>query len=137
MSISGISASGANAYQPQSTQSEFSQDWSNLVSTLNSGNLSGAQQAYSTLSGLLSAGQGSSATSNNPVAQALSQIGQALQNNNLTGAQQPLAALQQTQGSHHHHHHGHGGGEGSQASTTSSSSGTTSGTSGSSVNITA
>jgi hypothetical protein len=137
MSISAISASGANAYQPQSGQSEFWQEWGNLVSALNSGSLSGAQQAYSSLNGLLSSSQSSSTTANNPLSQALSQIGQALQNNNLTGAQQALTSLQQSQGSQHHHHHGGGENSANSASTSGSSTATSSETIGISVNLTA
>jgi hypothetical protein len=57
-----------------------------LVSSLNSGDLSGAQQAYSSLSQLQSF-----ADPNGPFAQAISQIGQALKRGDLTGAQHALA----------------------------------------------
>jgi hypothetical protein len=140
MSITAISPA-QSSYQPSGSQSAFGQDFSQLVSSLNSGDLSGAQQAYSALSQLQSSGQGPSANSNNPVSQALSQIGQALQNGNLGGAQQALSSLQQSKGSHHSHGHHHGGGGASAstaASTTSSTAtdpGTVSGTN--TVNITA
>jgi hypothetical protein len=65
-----------------------------LVSSLNSGDLSGAQQAYSSLSQVQSSRQGRFANPNSPFAQVLSQIGQALQSGNLIGAQQALASLQ-------------------------------------------
>jgi len=57
-----------------------------LVSSLNSGDLSRAQQAYSSLSQLQSF-----ADPNGPFAQAISQIGQALKRGDLTGAQHALA----------------------------------------------
>jgi hypothetical protein len=57
-----------------------------LVSSLNSGDLSGAQQAYSSLSQLQSF-----ADPNGPFAQAIGQIGQALKRGDLTGAQHALA----------------------------------------------
>src|SRR5262249_2001355 len=57
-----------------------------LVISLNSGDLSGAQQAYSSLSQLQSF-----ADPNEPFAQAISQIGQALKRGDLTGAQHALA----------------------------------------------
>jgi hypothetical protein len=123
MSISAISPA-SSIYQPSSTQSAFSQDFSQLANSITSGNLSGAQQAYSSLSQLLSSVQGPSATNpNNPLTQALGQIGQALQNGNLSGAQQALSSLQQAKGSHHSHGHHHGGGGG--ASTSASTSATT------------
>jgi hypothetical protein len=57
-----------------------------LVRSLNSGDLSGAQQAYSSLSQLQSFSD-----PNGPFAQAISQIGQALKRGDLTGAQHALA----------------------------------------------
>jgi hypothetical protein len=123
MSISGIS-SAQGGYQPSSSQSTFGQDFGQLVSSLQSGNLSGAQQAYAALSQLQSSGQGPSANPNGPLSQALNQIGQALQNGNLGAAQQALASLQQ---SHHSHGHHHGGGR-SEPDPTTSSTTPTSGT---------
>jgi hypothetical protein len=65
-----------------------------LANSLNSGDLSGAQQAYSSLSQLRNGDQGRFANPDGPFAQAMSQIGQALQNGDLTGAQQALSSLQ-------------------------------------------
>src|SRR5215475_5119118 len=62
-----------------------------LVTSLNSGDLSGAQQAYSSLSQLQRF-----ANPNRPFGQAMSQIGQALQNGDLPAAQQALSSLQLT-----------------------------------------
>ena len=62
-----------------------------LVSSLNSGDLSGAQQAYSGLSQLQRF-----ANPNGPFAQAMSQIGQALQSGDLIAAQQAMSSLQRT-----------------------------------------
>ena len=69
-----------------------------LVSSLNSGDLSGAQQAYSSLSQLQGGGQGRLANPNGPVAQAMSRIGQALQSGDLAAAQQALASLRRPGG---------------------------------------
>jgi hypothetical protein len=66
-----------------------------LVSSLRSGDLSGAQQAYSSLSQLQTSG---AADSNGVFAQAMSQIGQALQSGDLAGAQQALSSLQRVRG---------------------------------------
>lgn len=138
MSISAISTQ--SSYQPSGSQSAFGQDFGQLVSSLNSGDLPAAQQAYSALSQLESSGQGPSANPNSPVSQALAQIGQALQSGNLPGAQQALSSLQQSKGSHHSHGH-HGGGESASTSTDASTAdtatlpGTVAGTN--TVNITA
>jgi hypothetical protein len=69
-----------------------------LVSSLNSGDLPGAQQAYSSLSQLQGGGQGRFANPNGPVAQAMSRIGQALQSGDLAAAQQALASLRRPRG---------------------------------------
>ncbi len=126
MSISAISAA-QTSYQPSSSQSTFAQDFSQLLSSLKSGDLAGAQQAYSSLSQLQSSGQGPSANPNSPASQALSQIGQALQSGDLSGAQQALASLQQAHGGHHSHGHHHASGgsaaDGSAAASTSTTAG--------------
>ena len=101
------------------------QSFQNLMSALQSGNLSAAQSAYATLTGgsassSTATAATSTATSATGTASAssntspLAQIGQALANGDLAGAQ---AAAQQLQASraagHHHHHHGGSSGSGS------------------------
>jgi hypothetical protein len=125
MAVSGISTSSINSYQPNDQQ-QFQQQFTLLVKALQSGDLSGAQQAYSALTQLQ--GNGSAPSDpNSPFAQALSKIGQALQSGDLTGAQQALSALQQqlqqAQGTHHHHHHHHAAKSASSTTSPSSSSG--------------
>jgi hypothetical protein len=66
-----------------------------LVSSLNAGDLSGAQQAYLSLSQLQTNG---AANPNGVFAQAMSQIGQALQSGDLAGAQQALSSLPRGRG---------------------------------------
>jgi hypothetical protein len=66
-----------------------------LVSSLRAGDLSGAQQAYSSLSQLETGG---SANRNGASAQAMSQIGQALASGDLAGAQQALSSLPRVRG---------------------------------------
>jgi hypothetical protein len=137
MTISAISAAPTSNYQSPNSQSAFRQDFGALVDALNSGNLADAQQAYSSLSQLQSNGQGPLTNPNSPLSQALSQIGQDLQNNNLQAAQQALSSLQQA--GHHHHHGHHGGSEssgGSAVSATSSSASSASSIT-NSLNITA
>jgi hypothetical protein len=112
MAISFVSSTTISSYQPNSQQSSFAQTLQQLVKSIRSGDLAGAQQAYAALS-QAQGGQNQS-DPNNPLAQALSQIGQALQSNNISGAQQALLALQQqaqsAPGSQHHHHRRHAGG---------------------------
>jgi hypothetical protein len=137
MSVSAILAAQTSVYQPPNSQSSFRQAFGALADAINSGNLADAQQAYSALSQLQSSGQGTSTNPNSPLAQALSQIGQDLQSNNLQAAQQVLSSLQQA--GHHHHHGHHGGSEssgGSAASATSSSASSASSIA-NSLNITA
>ena len=110
MAISSISGLTTSPFQSQTNQTNFRQTFNQLVSALNSGDLSAAQQAFSALNQLQGNGQGPSANSNSPLAKALSQIGQALQNNDVAGAKQALSTLQQAHG-HHHGHHGHHGGD--------------------------
>jgi soluble cytochrome b562 len=93
--ISSFSASQTSSYQT------YRQAFSQLSNALQSGNLSAAQDAYSTLA-TSPAAQGSG-----PFALALQQIGQDLQSGDLQDAQHALASLQQARG--HHHHHGGGG----------------------------
>jgi hypothetical protein len=119
------------------------------------------EQALQTQSGASTTSTATSATSNDPIANDLSTLGQALSSGNLTQAQSAFSQLQtdiqaaqqsgtsqaqnatqpqkfQTDESHrHHHHHGDEGGSSSQSSssTSSASSAYTSSTSSSSVNV--
>jgi thioredoxin-like negative regulator of GroEL len=67
----------------------FRQTFGQLVNALQSGNLTAAQSAYSSLT------QAGGGNSNSPFAAALQQIGDALQSGDLGKAQQALAQLQQ------------------------------------------
>jgi hypothetical protein len=115
-SISAVSGLGA-IYNTASTSSSQGNnlfgDFEQLASSLQSGNLTNAQQAYSSLAALIK-----NVPSNSPTATAFKALGQALQSGNLQGAQQAFATLQQDvtqviQGAFGgHHHHGGGGGAG-------------------------
>ena len=123
MSVSAISST-TNVYQNEFQQ--IKKDFSTLQTSLSSGSLAGAQQAYAALTQDLQAVQqtdgeqqtgGSSQISNN-----LAAVGNALQSGNITDAQKAFATLtqdlqdalqtqaaqgtQQVYGHHHHHHHG-------------------------------
>jgi hypothetical protein len=108
MALSGISSTAA---VPPNTQSDPRLLFAQLAKSLQSGDLTGAQQAYAQLTQSLGIGaktQSTTANSSDPFAQALSTIGQALQSGDLSGAQQALATLQQQgQAGRGHHHHGH------------------------------
>ena len=137
MAISSISGLTTNPFQSQTNQTSFRQTFNQLVSALNSGDLSTAQQAFSALSQLQSNGQGPN--SNSPLSKALSQIGQALQSGDPSVVQQALATLQQAHG-HHHGHHGHHGGDAPSTSSQivqGSSSDANGSSSGNAVDVTA
>jgi len=139
MSIAAISSNTYANYAQQSIQSQFKQfqqEFQQLGSDLQSGNIKSAQQDLAALQQLSPQGNStSSAQSNNPVAQEFTQLSQALQSGNIASAQQDFANVQQafqnqtsqTSGSnqagetHHAHHHHHGGGE--SASSDSSQTG--------------
>jgi hypothetical protein len=124
MTISGISPS-YNTYQTGSAQNNFQQmrqDFKDLASTLQSGDLSGAQNAYAALQQIMQTAQSSNqnpsqnnSNSNNAQSQFstdLAAIGKALQSGDLKSAQDAFAKLQQDMkaagGGHHHHHHAQG-----------------------------
>jgi hypothetical protein len=105
MAVSIIESPSANAYPPTAAE-VFRQQFTQLVQSLQSGDLSGAQQAYASL------GQKHNGV-NDPYAEVLSQIGQALLSGDLSGAQQALAPLEQqfgsqAHGAHHRHQQSNG-----------------------------
>jgi DNA-binding FadR family transcriptional regulator len=116
MSISAVS-SNVTAYQTNAQNSfrERRADFQQLAQALQSGNMTGAQQAFAALqqAGSSSGAQGQSSPpsgQSNPLANDFSTLGQALQAGDLSSAQKAFATLQQDmQGirqAHHHHHHG-------------------------------
>jgi len=116
MTISAISSASSNPYY--SDQNSARQAFGQLVSALQSGNLSAAQSAYSSFT----QSAGNQLDPNSPFAEAINQIGQDLQSGNLGAAQQTLNSLQQSSGAHHAHgHHHHHGAAPTQDSSTSTS----------------
>jgi len=113
---SNLFSAGAalNAQSSQKNPSVFQQiktEFQQLGQDLQSGNLTKAQQDYTTLSQNL---PGASQTSGNPLLQAFAQLGKDLQAGNLQGAQQDYTTVQQDAqqiasqvGGHHGHHHHH------------------------------
>lgn len=98
MSISGVSSASVSQLPQQDSQR---QSLLALTKAIDSGDLSGAQQAYSALT---NSQNGSAPDPNSPLGQALSQIGQDLQSGDIGGAQQTLTTLRQSHGHHRHHH---------------------------------
>jgi type VI protein secretion system component VasK len=120
-SIYGVSSIGTlypanDSSQASSAQSNFNL-FEQLASSLQSGNLSGAQQAYTSLAASFQ--NSPSAQTTNPLSADFQALGQALQSGNLSAAQQAFSTLQQAfqqiggAGGHHHHHGGGGGGSAS------------------------
>jgi outer membrane protein assembly factor BamD (BamD/ComL family) len=135
MSVTGISSSGFSDYGAQSVQkNQVAQEFQQLGQDLQAGNLSAAQSDFATLQQLVSqAGSAASSASSssssssspsqseNPIAQAFSQLATDLKSGNLTAAQQDFAQIQkdfqnlaaqnQASGDNgaelpHHHHRG-------------------------------
>lgn len=170
----GTAASGAgpvaqDQYVPSNSQTQdpaqqVQQDYAQLAGALQSGNLTNAQSAYSSLEQVLQTQAGSnttsdtnsatnSSTSADPIANDLTALGQALTSGNLNQAQGAFSQLQsdvqtaqQTAGSqsqsqapveghHHHHHHGGGSSSASSTSTTASTNSSTVSATGSNVDI--
>jgi len=112
VSVSGITSNnfyqsgGLQSWQTQiqNTRSEFQQ----LGQDLQAGNVTQAQQDFSTLMQDLPSGLRNISS----LSQALGAEGQALQSGNLTDAQNAFATVQQDMQriAHHHHHHHHGTG---------------------------
>ena len=138
MSVSPIS-SVDNTYQTyqanwQNNFSQVRQGFKSLASALQSGDLTGARQAFAALQQSLpnsSAGNqtqtGQPGSGQNQFATDFTALGQALQSGNVTQAQKALATLQQdmqsVQGHHHRHrhHHGSAGTQSTNSSTSNSS----------------
>ena len=151
MSTSPLSLSSVSSTaQPQNLMQEIMQDFKQLASSLQSGDLSGAQKAYSALQQLLpnqSQSSQASTSASNPISTDFAALGKALQSGNLSSAQEAFSQLQndlqsasssstansltQAMRGHHHHHRA----SNSESSSSSSSSGGSSGETGQTVNV--
>jgi|ERR1700735_3964186 len=146
MSVSGISSSNFAEYNTQSAQNtgqQIKQDFQQLGTDLQSGNLSAAQADFATLQQALPQNGGTSQTqasatsqtqTSNPIQQAFAQLSQALQSGNLSAAQQDYATIQQdaqNQPAPTHHHHHHGGSANANSATSATSANATSSSTGS------
>ena len=118
MRING-SASNAGQVTSAANWQQRQQNFKALTSALQSGDINAAKTAFETLTGGKSIPQGSP----------LAQLGQALQNNDVSGAQQALQGM-------HHHHGGHHHAAQPDSSTTASNA-PVSGSLGTTINVTA
>ena len=129
MSISAVCSNSSFAQSDStSVMNQWKQDFRQLASALQSGNLAGAQKAFKALQQLQqsnpSGGQssnGQSASSgNSPIQNDFAALGQALSSGNLSAAQGDFSQLQSAmqaagangasggaQSAHHGHHHRH------------------------------
>jgi hypothetical protein len=146
MSISGI-PSPSNSYftSPTNGGNSFRADFSQLADALNSGDLSGAQSAFSALQQLQPGRFGAASSSgttgtngqnatgaSNPISTDIATLSKALQSGDLSAAQTAFQKLQQDmsaahQGHHHHHHKRAGGVDSTSNSGTSAPLSTTQG----------
>ena len=102
MSISPLSTNLVSDLSQQHRQNPFQeikQDFSQLASALQSGNLTDAQSAYSNIQQLLGGNQNSSSSNagsngSNPIQNDFAALGQALQSGDLTQAQSAFSQLQ-------------------------------------------
>ena len=122
-SISGIS-SNLSQYQVngQNSFKQWQQDFDDLGSALQSGDLSKAQTAYSALvqnTPSNSQAQNSQQSGTSSIGADFTALGQALQSGNVSDAQTAYAKVQQDLQSAHGHHHHHRGGQASGAQSTS------------------
>jgi hypothetical protein len=149
MSISSITPNTALPPTWQNVFQQRRQDFSQLAQALQSGDLAGAQQAFSDLQSLQpNTGNGTNTNSNssgNPIAKDWAALGQALSSGNLSQAQSDFAQLQTdiktayqnqsgAQGTnrahhgHHHHHHSEVSSSQDSNNNTDSPNGSTTGT---------
>lgn len=143
MSVAGISSTSVAA-QPSllATFQQRRNDFQQLAQSLQSGDLAGAQAAFTDLTNLSRNSKAGASSSTSQIGQDFAAIGQALQSGDLAGAQQAFAtfqqdvkgafqppsqnlqaAQQQLSVQHHHHHHGAGSSASSNDSQSAASNG--------------
>lgn len=137
MSISGITNTSNTQATWQAMMQQRKQDFSQLASALQGGDLASAQKAFASLQNSGGQGQSSntnaisnnSTTSSNPIVDDFAALSTALKSGNLSDAQTAFAKLQADmqakKAGHHHHHHGGTGSNVTNSSSPSTSSSTT------------
>lgn len=155
MTISSVSSTN-NAYQTSSVQDNLKQarqDFQNLAGALQSGDLSGAQNAFSALQQIMQSVPASGQTQSqgnstqNQLSTDMTALAKALQSGDMSSAQDAFKKLQQdmqvARQGHHHAHGAKGASNAPSSSTGSSTTGTTDsdgdndGSAGKAVNVTA
>jgi hypothetical protein len=160
MSISAVSStSGLSQTDSQGSINQLRQSFKQLASSLQSGDLSGAQKAFSALEGLLQSNQSSSqsptvqsaSAQNSPIANDVAALGQALSSGDLSAAQSDFSKLQKdlqpagqsasasgksVGSAHHKGHHHHAEASDSDSSSTATTTTASTATSVSSQNST-
>jgi DNA-binding FadR family transcriptional regulator len=142
MSVSSVSSNlSLSQTDWRSLMNQWKQDFKQLASALQNGDLTGAQQAYTALQQLQQSSQSSSqspsgqpaSSSGNPIQNDFAALGQALQSGDLNAAQSAFSQLQSdmkaasqngasgaVQSAHHgHHHHRHASSASDSTSSTS------------------
>lgn len=116
-SITSSTASGLNQVNWRSTVKQGKQDFGQLLGALQSGDVSGAQQAYAAMQQLLpvqaatpadSSGATSGGANSDTVKADFSALGKALSSGSLTGAQDAVAQLQKDAQAYRQAHPSHG-----------------------------
>lgn len=111
MTVSAVSSDGGinQAADIQNKFQQFRTDFQQLSKALQSGDLAGAQQAYTSLMQVVQAGAQNKQDST--ISNDFAALGQALQSGDMTAAQKAFSTLQQDMKSagqtqfHHHRHH--------------------------------
>ena len=106
--MSDLSIAASSSALSQVNQSPWAQRKSafeQLGQALQSGDLSAAQQAFSTLQQNVPQGASAQNSQGNASQSQFAALGQALQSGNLSAAQQAFSKIQQAGGHHRHHHH--------------------------------
>ena len=123
MSVAGILSTAALSIGSQFFQSrmqKMKQEFQQLGTDLQSGNLSAAQSDFAALQQMQPQSASSTAAKSGSISQDFKQLATDLKAGNTTAAQQDFTKLQQdfqSQGTQaHHHHHHHGGGSSSSGS---------------------
>ena len=130
--MSDLSVTSGVSSTQQGQQSQWAQRKSlfdQLGKALQSGDLAGAQKAFTALQAISPQPPPSQNAQGNSTQSPFAALATALQNGDLAGAQAAFAQIQQTKGHHHHHHS-------SQSATTSTTSTTAAATTATTVTAT-
>ena len=136
MSVSGISSNNLMYQASSGNLGKMRQDFQALDKALQSGDLSAAQKAFAQLqvdspvaqaqnSSSTNTGTNTGSGAGNTMSSLFQSLGNALNNNDLTGAQNAFSQIQQQQASMRTQHHHGGGGALTQSGSTTGANGAT------------